>query len=315
MTAPDGFWSTDHASPNTALSYWIEAICEAFLEMKADAERENFSAELTKFRFGPIDINYVDTDPQDVWRTRTAIARSRHNYFYLLYMCEGQMGVAQGGREAVVTRGDCVLVNSQEPYKFSLPVRNNCLSVQIPQAWLRGWLPHPEEATVTPLARHSPWGATLASALGNLHRGALDQIVIPYDVVADQIGSLLALAHGKTSEPLTRHGAALHRRLIRSIEEQSCDPNTDPGTVASDLGISKRYLHLAMAQSGTSFGAVLIEARLKRAKSLLDDARFTDISIADIAWRCGFQNPSHFARRFRSRFGAAPATYRKTLRS
>jgi hypothetical protein len=98
MTAPDGYWSTDHASPNTALSYWIEAICEAFLEMKADAERENFSAEQTKFRFGPIDINYVDTDPQDVWRTRMAIARSRHNFSYLLYMCEGQMGVAQGGR-------------------------------------------------------------------------------------------------------------------------------------------------------------------------------------------------------------------------
>jgi hypothetical protein len=55
MTAPDGFWSTDDAAPGMGLSYWIEAICEAFLEMKGDGNRENFAAQLTKFQFGPID--------------------------------------------------------------------------------------------------------------------------------------------------------------------------------------------------------------------------------------------------------------------
>jgi len=315
MTAPDGFWSTNHAGPDRALSYWIEAICEAFLEMKADASRENFSAQLTKFQFGPIDINYVDTDPQEVWRTRAAIARSRQNFFYLLYMREGHMGVAQCGREATITRGDCLLVNSQEPYRFSLPVRNDCLSVQIPQHWLRTWLPHPEDATITPLATHSPWGATLASALGNLQRDALDRISLPFGIVADQIGALIALTHGESAEPLTRHNASLLRRLTCSIEERSCDPKTNPATVASEHGISKRYLHLVLAKGGTSFGSALIEARLKRAKALLDDVRFARTPIAEIGWRCGFSNPSHFARRFRRRFGAAPADYRKTLRS
>jgi AraC family transcriptional activator of tynA and feaB len=315
MTAPEGFWSTDDAKPGMALSYWIEAICEAFLEMKADAERERFSAQLAKFQFGPIDLNFVDTDPQEVWRTRAAIARSRQNFFYLLYMHSGHMGVAQGGREAVITPGNCLLVNSQEPYRFSLPDRNDCLSVQIPEHWLRSWLPHPEDATITPLASHSPWGATLASALGNLRRGTLDQIAIPFGVVADQIGALLALTHGRNSEPMNRHSASLLRRLMRSIDERSCDPDTDPAMVASEHGISRRYLHLVLARGGTSFGAVLIEARLMRAKALLDDARFARLSITDIAWRCGFSNPSHFARRFRRQFGTAPADYRKALRS
>lgn len=315
MTAPEGFWSTDDARPGMALSYWIEAICEAFLEMKADAERESFSAQLAKFQFGPIDLNFVDTDPQEVWRTRAAIARSRQNFFYLLYMRSGHMGVTQRGREAVIMPGDCLLVNSQEPYRFSLPVRNDCLSVQIPEQWLRGWLPHPEDATITPLANHSPWGATLVSTLGNLHQGALDQIAIPFGVIADQIGALIALTYGRSSEPLTRHTASLLRRLMRSIGERCCDPRIDATTVASEHGISKRYLHLVLAHSGTSFGAVLIEARLTRAKALLDDARFARLSITDIAWRCGFSNPSHFARRFKQRFGTAPADYRKALHS
>jgi AraC family transcriptional activator of tynA and feaB len=315
MTAPDGFWSTDDAAPGMGLSYWIEAICEAFLEMKADGNREKFDASLTKFQFGPIDLNFVDTDPQEVWRTRAAIARSRENFFYLLFMRRGHMGVAQCGREAVIAPGNCLLVNSREPYRFSLPDRNNCLSVQIPQHWLRTWLPHPDDATVIPLAGHSRWGATLASALGNLQRDTLDQIALPFGVVADQIGAMLALAAGNGETPMTPHGASLLRRLLRAIEDQACDAASDPTSVAAALGISRRYLHLVLAQAGTSFGAALIEARLKRARALLEDRRFARIPIADIAWRSGFSNPSHFARRFRLRFGVAPGDFRRTLRS
>ncbi len=313
MTAPDGFWSTDDAAPGMGLSYWIEAICEAFLEMKADGDRDNFAAQLTKFQFGPIDLNFVETDPQEVWRTRAAIARSRENFFYLLYMHGGHMGVTQGGREAVIAPGNCVLVNSREPYRFSLPDRNHCLSVQIPQRWLRTWLPQADDATVITLADHSPWGATLASALGNLKPDALGQIALPFGVVADQIGAMLALATGHQDAELTPHGGALIRRLMRTIAEQSSDPALDPAAIAAVHGISKRYLHLVLAKGGTSFGAVLIEARLQRTKALLEDRRFARISISDIAWRSGFANPSHFARRFRLRFGIAPGLLRKTL--
>ena len=45
----------------------------------------------------------------------------------------------------------------------------------------------------------------------------------------------------------------------------------------------------------------------------LEDRRFARVSIADIAWRSGFADPSHFARRFRQRYGIAPALYRRTL--
>jgi AraC-like DNA-binding protein len=43
---------------------------------------------------------------------------------------------------------------------------------------------------------------------------------------------------------------------------------------------------------------------------LLHDKRFDGLGIAEIAWNCGFSEPSHFARRFRERFGATPSAYR-----
>jgi AraC-like DNA-binding protein len=187
--------------------------------------------------------------------------------------------------------------------------------VQIPQRWLRTWLPQADDATVITLGDRSPWGATLASALGNLRPDTLGGIALPFGVVADQIGAMLALATGRHDAELTPHGSALIRRITRTIAEQSSDPALDPAAVAAAHGISKRYLHLVLARGGTSFGSALIEARLNRAKALLEDRCFVRISISDIAWRSGFANPSHFARRFRSRFGIAPALFRKTLRS
>jgi len=38
----------------------------------------------------------------------------------------------------------------------------------------------------------------------------------------------------------------------------------------------------------------------------------TGLNIAEIAYRCGFSAPHHFTRRFKARYGAPPATYRKT---
>jgi AraC-like DNA-binding protein len=107
----------------------------------------------------------------------------------------------------------------------------------------------------------------------------------------------------------------LFHRIRRTLFERLSDPSLGPQSVADAHGISKRYLHLLFAGAGTSFGAALMELRLEQAKRLLDDRRLARIGIAELAWRCGFREPSHFARRFRARYGGAPGAYRKILHS
>jgi AraC-like DNA-binding protein len=308
-------WSTGDAPPGKTLSYWIEAICEAFLEMKAASPRPaEFAARLVQRPFGPIDLNFADATVQEVWRTRQAVARSHKQNFYLLFMREGSLRIRQRGREAVIASGDCALVDSREPYSFSFPETHRCLSLQIPQNWLRLWLPSSEDAVAIPLSVYSPWGRTLASAISNLAKADLDTLALPNGVIADQLGAMLALAAG-CGAPCTTHRQAMLRRIHETLRERLYDPSLDPETVATAYGISKRYLHLLFADAGTSFSATLIALRLEKAKSLLDDPRFARTGIAEIAWRCGFVEPSHFARRFRARYGEAPAAYRKTLHS
>jgi AraC-like DNA-binding protein len=84
---------------------------------------------------------------------------------------------------------------------------------------------------------------------------------------------------------------------------------------ALTLGISKRYLHSLFAASGTTFCKELMSLRLERAARQLRDPQFANVSVSEIAWRCGFADSSHFARRFCQRYGTPPREYRRSVLS
>ena len=51
------------------------------------------------------------------------------------------------------------------------------------------------------------------------------------------------------------------------------------------------------------------------ALELLSDTTLTHLGIAEVAGRCGFLDPSHFARRFRQQFGVPPLQYRRSVKT
>jgi AraC-like DNA-binding protein len=60
---------------------------------------------------------------------------------------------------------------------------------------------------------------------------------------------------------------------------------------------------------GVCFRDYLIEKRLTLAKDLLKNQ--PNVKIAYIAYQCGYQDISYFARIFKKRVGVSPATYRQ----
>ncbi len=99
--------------------------------------------------------------------------------------------------------------------------------------------------------------------------------------------------------------------ILRVIESRSSDPNLNAITVAEMLGVTPRYVHLLLEDTGKSFTHHVLERRLERAAALLRDPRWRYRKIADIAAEAGFTDLSYFNRAFRRRFGATPSAMRE----
>jgi AraC-like DNA-binding protein len=214
------------------------------------------------------------------------------------------------GREALVGPGECVLMDSTEPYVIDCPGPTSALALRLSRPWLQYWVPDPT-ACATRTFGGKGWSAALCAALSTLGVDSASQLALPAIRVAEHIAGLLALAAGPNPEAM--RGTSRLDDLIRALRDQLHEPNLTPDSLALQFDISKRYVHHLFAEAHTTFGEQLMRLRLERAHAILRDARCANLPIGEVAIRCGFTDPSHFARRFRLQFGQTPRDFRRTL--
>ena len=82
--------------------------------------------------------------------------------------------------------------------------------------------------------------------------------------------------------------------------------------VAERLHMSRWTLRRHLEAEGRSFQALVGELRARQAAALLGD---TELSLAEISGRLGFDSQSSFCRFYRARFGDTPARARDRVRA
>ncbi len=311
MAQPEQTWSTERSQPGMALSYWKDVICKNLLDLQIDsAQQSDFYGQIVKRSLGPLQANFISVSQQRVWRSRQSSRRAQDAIFHLIHIRRGIQFVEHCGKSLKLEAGDCVLVDCLASFTFDFPQGVEALVLEIRKDWLQGWLPVPEDAVGQILGAERGWGATLSSALGNLTPTTIGDICLPHSAMAEQVAVLLALATTPAGPLLTTHKRSLLKRASEILRERCHEQDLDPSAVAASLGLSRRYIHVLFAGMGTTFSRELYSCRLQRAQRLLSDRRYDGVGIAEIAWNCGFSEPSHFARRFRQCFGMPPLAYR-----
>ena len=305
------FWST-HRVATQPFRYWQDVICRELVELQIDTPQpDSFEASMLQYPLGPIGFNIIAARQQTARRTREAIARTREPRFDLVHIRDGSVRFDHYGRSFELHSGECVLIDSSEPYSFTTSEFSICASLQIPQKWLRTCIPAPENGVAAVVKTNSPWGNALLATLNALTPETLESRVVPANWLAEQIAGLLALAIGGEAAGSTPTRHKLLSRIRQTLRETAHDERICPQSVATVHNISKRYLHALFAAEGTTFSRELLQIRLERSESLLRDARFAKMSVSEIGWRCGFVDSSHFARRFQQKFGKSPSEYRR----
>jgi AraC-like DNA-binding protein len=305
-------WSTEEVEQRHALAYWVDTICDRFLQLEIDTPlRNRFKASLDQTDLGPATANFIHADIQQVRRTRAKISRTSAPIHVLLHLRAGYMDFRQLGREARVGPGESIFIDGTEPYELECPQPTSALALRLPANWLTRWLARPEQLAARRFGAGG-WSGALCAALASLDVESCDQLALARDQVAEQLVSLLTLAVG-TRPPAAPNGQSrVFERLMHTLKGRFHETDLTLAAVAAEHGISKRTLYYAFAEAGTTFVHELMSLRLQRAHQLLSDTRDDDLSITEVAARCGFNDPSHFARRFRQQYGIAPAQLRRS---
>lgn len=121
---------------------------------------------------------------------------------------------------------------------------------------------------------------------------------------------LAALCHGTPKASYTSENAHKAQQVARYISQNYAQPFSleDAARMAhmEKTYFSKRFKTL----TGFGFLEYLTQTRLRAAEQML---RETDLSVGQIAERCGFCTGNHFGDIFRRWFGLSPSEYRKSL--
>jgi AraC-like DNA-binding protein len=106
------------------------------------------------------------------------------------------------------------------------------------------------------------------------------------------------------------NGGGLFAAAQVFINQHLSSHDLNPDLIAKHTGCSRAHLYRVFAAHSVTVADYVREARLRRAHAVLANGTDKGERIGDIAFRSGFDDPVHFARLFRCRFGMTPREVR-----
>ena len=275
-----------------------------------------FEAEIAATTVGPLILGQMaGTISQSDRQTRN-VADDGHDG-YLLFVNRGDTALAgtQVRRDYSIGPGQAALVSASEPLKMIGGDKNIWANLVIPRDVLAAAFKHIDDR----LAFRIDAGN---EALGLLTRycrilETSPPLVVPgliahaSETIVDLVG-LATGAKGEAAEIASLRGlrAARSQAVLGRIRDGFTNPEISAQRVAQQLGLSVRYVHELLEETGFSFAEHVLELRLQKTRQFLSSRAHDKLLVSEIAYSCGFSSLSYFNRAFRHRFGCTPGSAR-----
>jgi AraC family transcriptional activator of tynA and feaB len=293
------------------LEYWQETASRVFLGLRTEQKRRNepFFGRLDHREAGPLSVTHLHSASQRVYRGEKEIARAPRECFFICMQLEGVCTVRQTRRPEYQTQpGDVELLDGVRPGEISFDTAYRRVVILVPYAALRPRLVDADKSIGSVLRANEGTGALVSAYVNAFARNEVAEPVS--GSLSDILVSLLAVGFNAKEDgprPDTRSVREARRHAIRDYAERNlADPALGPATVASHFRCSTRYLHGLFAEGGESFMRWVLARRLARCRQALLAPELRERTIADLAFRWGFQDLSHFGRAFKAAFGMTP---------
>ena len=174
-------WSTGDVAHRQSLEYWNTLFADNVLRLDISSHaRDHFIGRMVGADLGRDRVYYVAAESdQKVDHGRACVAQRGDDSLCLVHIRCGGFHFETQGRSVDLMVGDCMLLDSKQLFRFSLPNSSAALILRITADWLRRWIPKFEDVAGIRIDGSRGWGQTLSHALSNVDPMHVAEVTIP----------------------------------------------------------------------------------------------------------------------------------------
>lgn len=309
-------WDSSQIEQSDRYDAWNVMLNKAYGQWHPHKTNNNdFFGRVTLYDDDVLRIIECICDPCGATRTLSNIRSDGLETITIQYVIDGCESININDKKILLNRSDILVWDSTQPMSFEVHERLHKISIVLPLQRFRSWLPRNWFSIRNLIDRQSSNGRLLGGHVKSLSSsvfagGCKDNFAL----VDATIGILVnALEIGKTTkiDPLKSERLKNIKDFITLNIHKS---ELSPTSIADSAGMSLRYLHKLFEETEESVSEYIIKQRLERCAQDISNPNMKGRRIYDIAYSWGFQDTTHFNKRFKRQYLMSPSEYRKINR-
>lgn len=308
-------WDTDQVSQEEAFDLYRDGICSAFMPLRPEPPVDTvrpFRSRHVAHSLGDVALNIVTATPHPVFKGKREIAASNGEYYYVNLQLAGRCRISQADETVEIRSGQIAVFDSARPFALDHGQTEmlQVMSMMVPKPRL-GCAPLGGPRV---LSDHPVYGLALrhaATAIAPTLRDDRDDAALRLRDVVLGLTDLALCGDLQPTSQRTRRSAN-YGRLCDLIRRHCSEPRTNVSQIAGMVGLSVGAVRNIFTAHNDTFGKRLLYERITLAKRVLRDPRYSHLTVAAVAYSCGFSDAAHFGRAFKASAGVAPGVWRKS---
>jgi AraC-like DNA-binding protein len=296
-------------APKDRFEFFRGVVEEIFYPMGMQpgvAANEAFGGNVTVGRLRDTVLAHIATSPCIVRRRPEDIARVGTPTYLVKFQMKGQSVWTQRGREVHLRPGDFAICSAVEPYtlrlleSYSMPVLG--LSTEV----MEDLVTDPEQFLGMRMCGTDPDCGLLSSFVAQV-AVRMNHLTAPLRETAEtSILHLLGAVLTARARKRVQTAAQLLETIKGYVHKHLADQRLGPAMIASELGISPRYVHTLFQDEPVTLGQYIRASRLQACREALENDPSRVASLTHLALSLGFYDLSHMSRGFREEFKTTP---------
>ena len=304
-------FTTDAITPCERLACWDKALWAQIAPFRTAAEMP-FTGEVTFGSAGTIHLLRIAASAHRLERDDRPGAPQARGFALLIVQCAGTATLRHGGREVILQPGFWTICDADRRFTLANGPSSEQLMMLVPRDRLgmcSGLGVH--------AARNFGDAGGTARLLPRYLESLFDELASVADSncaeLADMAAQLvrLALFEADQGTPAISMSEMLRLRVKDYIRRNLRDPALSIDRVAAAFGCTKRHLHKVFTSDETTLSQFIWTQRLECCREALHNPHLARHSLTQIAFMWGFNDPAHFSKVFKERFGVPPGLFRE----